>query len=58
MSIKELVENNLWEQYYVNKSGEKFPVTDETKPLFFEGIKTKDWSLVCQVKKKDKSNTL
>lgn len=52
MTIKQLVELGLWEQFYQNKAGEKFPVTEETKTSFFSGKDTKDWSLVSQKVKK------
>lgn len=48
MTIEQLVKLGLWEQFYLNKEGEKFPVTEETKDLFFSGKNTKDWSLISQ----------
>lgn len=52
MTIEHLVKLGSWEQFYQNKVGEKFPVTEETKAAFFSGKDTKDWSLVCQKVKK------
>ena len=52
MTIKQLVELSLWEQFYQNKAGEKFPVTEESNAAFYSGKDTKDWSLVSQKVKK------
>lgn len=48
MTIKEAIQLGEWEQFYINKVGEKFPVTEENQNLFCQSKDTKDWSLVSQ----------
>jgi len=52
MTIEQLVKLGFWEQFYQNKAGQKFPVTEETKATFFSNKDTKDWSLVSKKVKK------
>jgi len=50
MNISDLIKQGVWEKFYMNKAGDKFPFTPENTKTYLNMSESKDWSLVYQPK--------